>query len=107
MPASRSRSCASSAQAVGRAGLGVFEKTRHRCADRCDSGRDGQAVLEEKGAHRVDDHRALRDESRTHPVERLEVLLGGVLTGTKRMVGRVIASAMASASRKSDLLPFT
>ena len=63
--------------------------------------RNGNATLQQEGTDLVDDAGALPDQPLPHPVERLQVELLGGLVATNFIVGRCIASAIASASRKS------
>jgi len=63
----------------------------------------GEAELRRVAADRVDQHRALLDQQVTHSEHRQRRLLLGRLDGTNRMLGRLIASQIASASILSFL----
>ena len=66
-----------------------------------------QSHAPENGTRLVDQGRALRHQAVPGPMQRLHVELRLCLHSTKRIVGRVAASAIASASRSSFFCAFT
>jgi hypothetical protein len=66
----------------------------------------GNATIQQEGTDLIGDAGALADQPLTHPVQRLQIELIGVLVATNFIVGRCTASAIASASRKSFFCPF-
>lgn len=66
-----------------------------------------QPILKAEGPCLVHERCSLPDEPISDAMHRLQINLISVLTSTKRMVGRVTASAMAAASTVSVLLDLT
>jgi hypothetical protein len=64
-----------------------------------------QYPLQQEGADLIDDARPLTDQALADAVQGLQVKLSADLVATNFMVGRWIASAIASASRKSFFCP--
>ena len=64
----------------------------------------GNPALQKERTDLVDDGRSVTDQTGANPMQGLQVKhCSTLLVGTKRMVGRCTASAIASASRKSSL----
>ena len=68
---------------------------------------DRDAIFEAEGAHLTDQARAVGHHLVADPMQCLQIDLSAVFTSTKRIVGRVTASAIAAASIVSFLFDFT
>jgi hypothetical protein len=64
-------------------------------------------ALEQEPSHLIDDRGATGDETGAEPVDRWQIQLLIVLSGTNRMVGRWTASPIASASSRSFFCDLT
>ena len=87
--------------------VGRFQDRRQAPAQGRRSPGDREAEFQQQPTDLVDDRRTLGDGPRSQPMDGLQFLLATVLIATNRIVGRVTASAIASASRKSFLFDFT
>jgi hypothetical protein len=71
----------------------IGEKVRERLAQEAQILAHGNTALEQEGPDLVDDGGALADQTRTNPMQRLQVELNNTLGGNKAQVGRCTASA--------------
>src|ERR1051325_2415365 len=89
---------------------GVVVRVRHRrkvLLQLAASLRDGAAALEQDGAQLVNQRRPLTHQPIANPVQGLHIELLFTLQLEDRIVGRVAASAIASASRSSFFCTLT
>jgi hypothetical protein len=85
----------------------VCNLTHHRGASRGHALGQHLLIRAQEPADLMDQRGTSLDEPLAHPMERLGIWLGRCVTGTTRLVGRVTASQMASASRVSCFGDFT